>query len=232
MANHPKNTQDGSVAPSSLTSSEFLGAVESAVRENPLSAALIGMGALWLFTGGNTTPIFGTGSHQSDFRSPRSAIETTGHAVRSVAGAVGSSLSAVAGSVADTVHNASSHVNETVHGLGDAAAKAAHDTAVATHGLASGTASHAASHYLHDSGGKMGSALQREISHVFHEQPFILGLLGLAIGAGIASSLPTTEAEQQVMGETSGLVEERVSSATAKFKDLANTAIEEAKAQV
>jgi hypothetical protein len=55
--------------------------------------------------------------------------------------------------------------------------------------------------------------------------------MGLAIGAGIASSIPTTEAEKKVFGETSDFIRDTVTEKAAHVKDMADAALQEAKAQ-
>jgi len=40
---------------------DFFDSLQDAVRENPISAALIGMGVLWMFMGGSKTSLFGGG---------------------------------------------------------------------------------------------------------------------------------------------------------------------------
>ena len=37
---------------SSTQSGDFFGGLQNAIRENPVSAALVGMGVLWMFSGG------------------------------------------------------------------------------------------------------------------------------------------------------------------------------------
>jgi hypothetical protein len=55
--------------------------------------------------------------------------------------------------------------------------------------------------------------------------------MGLAIGAAIASSTPTTEAKKKVMGETSDFIRDTVTEKAAQVKDMADAALQEVKAQ-
>jgi hypothetical protein len=80
---------------------------------------------------------------------------------------------------------------------------------------------------LQNTGTKWGTNL----SDLFDRQPLLLGALGLAIGAGIASSIPTTEAEKDVMGETSDFIRDTVTEKVAQVKDVADAALHEAKVQ-
>jgi hypothetical protein len=85
------NGKDGRLgaAPDRHPPGDFVSALQDAVRENPISAALIGMGVLWLFTGGSSTSLFGGGGRKSIFRShsePVSgAVSDVGSSVRRVA---------------------------------------------------------------------------------------------------------------------------------------------------
>ena len=58
------------------TAPDFLGNLTQAMRDSPISAALIGMGALWLIAGGARTSLVGAGG-KSIFASPLAgALET------------------------------------------------------------------------------------------------------------------------------------------------------------
>jgi hypothetical protein len=78
------------------------------------------------------------------------------------------------------------------------------------------------------SGAKLGGALQQNLADLFERQPLFLGALGVAIGAGIASALPATEIEQQLMGEASERIQEKFSQATGAVNEMATAALEEA----
>ena len=58
----------GTAARHAPGSGDFVNALQDAVRENPISAALIGMGALWMFMGGSNTSLFGGAGRKSIFR--------------------------------------------------------------------------------------------------------------------------------------------------------------------
>ena len=45
--------------------------------------------------------------------------------------------------------------------------------------------------------------MRSNLSDIFRAQPLVLGAIGVAIGAGIAAALPTTEVEADYVGETS-----------------------------
>jgi hypothetical protein len=45
-------------------------------------------------------------------------------------------------------------------------------------------------HAMQETGTKWGSTVQQSIGELFERQPLLLGALGIAIGAGIAASIP------------------------------------------
>jgi hypothetical protein len=59
---------------------------------------------------------------------------------------------------------------------------------------------------------------------LFDRQPLALGAIGLAIGAAVAASLPTTRLEEDLLGETSDALRDRAQAAV-------DTAAKEARRQ-
>jgi len=209
--------------PSHLTGPDVLGLVENAVRENPLSAALIGMGALWLFMGGSSISLFGNGQRRSVFGALQQGAEATAHAVQSGVSAAGCSVS-----------HAASSVTHAARQIGDAAAQTVQGAAASAGDIASRSADAVttAAQKLERKGEKWGGALQQNIETLFTQQPLTLGIVGIAIGAGIAVSLPTTEAEQTLMGEASDLVQNQLSGVAGQVKELASSAVEDIKGRL
>jgi hypothetical protein len=53
-----------------------------------------------------------------------------------------------------------------------------------------------------ETGADLFSSARSSLTDLFNEQPLMLGAIGIAIGAGIAASLPTTQIESEYFGET------------------------------
>jgi hypothetical protein len=70
-----------------------------------------------------------------------------------------------------------------------------------------------------DSGGQIASGLKQTLSHLFEQQPLALAAVGLAIGAGIAAAIPTSDVEHEIMGESSEDLASFVSDRTKEVKD-------------
>ena len=170
--------------------SGFVRDLGEAMRRNPLSAALIGMGALWLFTGGRTVERTGEFARRSGFdRTPDAANDAFTSArstVKSGVDAIGERVT----SATDTLRDGS------VSAL-DSATRAGRDYA------------DTASDYVRSmprAGAEMFGTVRSSLNDVFTAQPLALGAIGLAIGAGIAAALPSSEVEAAYLGETSDTV--------------------------
>jgi hypothetical protein len=218
-------------------SGNFVHALKDSVRENPISAALIGMGVLWMFMGGSNTSLFGGGGRKSVFRTAAQGADQMADTVRGTASSIGSSVGQAASRGASDLRRASSAVGETASrtaGQATDTVASAYDTTANAASRAAETISNAtttAAQAVQETGTRWSSTVQQNIAHLFERQPLLLGAVGLAMGAGIAASIPTTEAENKVMGEASDLVRETVTKKATQVKDMADAALQEAKAQ-
>jgi ElaB/YqjD/DUF883 family membrane-anchored ribosome-binding protein len=108
---------------------------------------------------------------------------------------------------------------ERAHELGARAREGAHDIGARAHemgervqemGRRAGGAASEAGHGIQDAAHQVSDAARRgarraadEYQHLLREQPLLLGILGLGIGAALGSVLPRTDIEDEVMGEYS-----------------------------
>ena len=235
---------DGAAAAHGRGSGDFVNSLQDAVRENPISAALIGMGVLWMFMGGSNTSLFGGGGRKSIFRGVGQGAEEAVSVGRDTAARIGSSVGHAADAAAETVSHVAGGVREasaTIAEHGSRTAGQAADAVASAYDATTNAASRAAdtlsnaatsaAHAMQETGTKWGSTLQQNIGELFERQPLLLGAVGIAIGAGIAASIPATEAENKVMGGASDFVREAVSEKAAQVKEMADAAVHEAKAQ-
>jgi len=65
--------------------------------------------------------------------------------------------------------------------------------------------------------------LRDNLSETFCQQPLALGVLGLAVGAAVAASMPVTETENEYLGETSDLVQAKAGKV---FEEKSQQAVE------
>ena len=199
--------------------SDFIQDLNEAVRKNPLSAALIGMGVLWLFTGSRpvgTARYFVRNASLDRFPDAAgNAFDAARSTLRSGADAIGERAGSVKGAVRDSAIDAF-----------DSARRYA-DTASEYVTSVPGT------------GAEIFDTVRSNLSDVFRAQPLALGALGLAIGAGIAAALPATELEADYLGETSDTVKakaaefaaEQTERATRVAGNVVEAATEEARKQ-
>jgi sulfur transfer complex TusBCD TusB component (DsrH family) len=179
----------------------FLDNLREAVRENPLAAALIGGGALWLLMGNER--LKSAASSVSAATAPLADIGARN--LRSAAPKFTNSPP----TAPDMDDGSSQHVRETLH---DATSAAVSDTAAAIKDRFEEGSTKARENI-----GKLGDALPRKetfalvqssLSNLLERQPLLLGAMGLAIGAAVAGAFQTSDLENDLMGKLSGRVKE------------------------
>ena len=187
--------------------SSFVRDLGEAARQNPLSAALIGMGVLWLFTGGRTVGGAQEFVRRSGFdRIPdvaNDAFEAARTMVKSGTEAIGERVVSATGALRDD-------------GVGalDSGTRVGRDYA--------DTASEYVSS-MPGAGAEMFYTVRSNLTDVFRAQPLALGAIGLAIGAGIAAALPPSEVEATYLGETSDTVKAKAAEFAAEKTARATT---------
>jgi hypothetical protein len=210
--------------------SDFVRDLGDAARKNPISAALIGMGVVWLFTGGRTAERVGDLVRGAGFdRIPDAAgnaLDAARSTLRSGSESVGKGVS----SATETLRDAGTAGLDRVARAGSGVARAGSEAAGAAYDYAQN---------IPDAGGALFSTARENLSELFRAQPLALGAVGLAIGAGIAAALPATDLEAEYFGEASDNFKEQaadfasgqVSRATAVAEDVVTAVSDEARNQ-
>jgi hypothetical protein len=165
----------------------FVRDLSEAARSNPISAALIGMGAVWLFA---------SRSRHGEELFRRSGIGRLPDAARDAWEGTRQTLRSEG--LRETARDARSVVHDGAEQVVDA-----------TKRLARATADYADE--LPERAGSLFEDVRDNLGDLFRSQPLAIGAVGLAIGAAIAASLPTTETEAEYLGETSDFVKEKAS---------------------
>lgn len=195
-----------------MSNSNFVNDLQDAIRQNPVSAALVGMGVLWMFTGGNrisaAAALF-----------PAAAKSIAGNAAEGLARSADAAASA-----GNQVRSASERIVEGVRDTATQAVSAVGDAASGTFDTVKGAVPDIkrAARTQAETGG-VGGVLQNNLKETFERQPLLLGAIGLAIGAGMAAAVPPTELERDFAGDTAAKV-------TADAKEFAGTQVDKAKA--
>jgi hypothetical protein len=186
--------------------------LNDAIRENPLAAGLIGAGLVWMLFGSKglgTVAGFAKDAAADTVSAVSAAGGATADGMRTAGKAAASAARGAASTVADGVASIVPDIEapDTAQ-WSDAAANAA---SALSEGLQSAAAV----------GGEYGQVLKSRLSDSLERQPLLLGAIGLAIGAGIASTFATTDAEKEWIGERGAQARAAVQSALNEAKDRA-----------
>jgi hypothetical protein len=205
---------------SNTQTGDFVNGLQDAIRQNPVSAALIGMGVLWMFTGGAKI------TAAAALLSPAARATATGiggglQASANAAGAATEGLRSAASRAVDTVRDTVADVAATV---GNTASQA-YDSAT---GAVTDSASAITDNFRDGTGAATGlaSTLQGNLKDTFERQPLLLGAIGLALGAGMAASVPSTQLETEYAGEAAEKVTAQVNEFATAQVDRVSAAAE------
>jgi hypothetical protein len=168
--------------------SDFIQDLGDAVRKNPLSAALIGMGVLWLFSGSRPVQRAGDFVRNTGLDRIPDAADAFGERVTSAGGAMRE------GAV-DAFDNAARYGRDYANTASEYVAS------------------------IPETGAEIFDTARSNLSNVFKAQPLALGAIGIAIGAGIAATLPATRLETDYLGETSDSVKAKAAEFAAEQTD-------------
>lgn len=180
----------------------------TACRDNPLAAALIGGGALWLLIGGDR-------------------LKNAAGTVTSAAAPLADLGARAQRSAASTWDDAYGSARDRVSRMQDQASRGINETMRNTHAAASDAMSGAAETMSErfDEGvagaremfDRLGRALPRKetfaqaqssLSDLLERQPLVLGAVGLAIGAAVAGAIAKTDIEDEWVGNLSDRLKE------------------------
>lgn len=166
--------------------------LNDAIRDNPLAAGLIGAGVAWMLFGGKGFATLGGLAKDAAGGTASAAVAAGGAATAGLRSAGKAAVSAARGAGSVLADSAASIVPDI--DLPDA--KQAGDAAADTASMVGDRLKIVAS-----SGTEYGAVLKSRLSEGLERQPLLLGVLGLAIGAGIASTFATTQVESEWIGE-------------------------------
>lgn len=210
---------------------DLVSSFTQAVRENPVSAALIGMGALWLFMGGGNMTLFGGRGRSSLVGSVAHGAGSVAHGASDMARGTAHAMSRMGSSLAAGVSSTASGFAEAV---GDTASRMGGYVGSTLHGVDAQSAYRNPNFEGIDTGSGLRSTMGSSVSgmfgslrDMFERHPVALGVAGLALGAAVAASLPITETERDMLGKANETVRSKLGQAAEQAKDMAVAAAEE-----
>lgn len=185
------------------------------IKQNPLPAALVGIGLGWLWMNRRTPPPAryyapGTAGYQDwgayggRARLYQRDQVTPVDRARDKAGRVGDAASDMATQVQDTAGRLADQAGETASNLADRAQATAgdlSDQAQETMGNLAGGAQYQA------------QRLEDRFQRAMRENPLAVGAAALALGAAVGLAVPETRREDQLMGEARDTVVEKAQTA-------------------
>ena len=181
----------------------FMDGLTAAARENPLAAALIGGGALWLLIGSDK--LKNAAGSVTSAAAP--LADLGGRAQKSAFSSWEDSYGSMRNRASQMQDEASRGIHETVRNAGTAASDAMSGAAeTVSERLDEGIAG---AREMFD---RVGEALPRKetlrraqssLSDLLERQPLVLGAVGLAIGATVAGALAKSSLEDGWVGELS-----------------------------
>jgi uncharacterized protein YjbJ (UPF0337 family) len=211
----------------------FIDDLNGAVRDNPLAAAAIGAGMLWMFFGRSRMSALGKvpAAAGAAASAVGSAAQSGASAVSEAIGATGSRaanvVSGMAENASSAVRNVADAVSDTMKSGSDVLNKAAGSLseAVATAFDGSTDTLKADADRAAARGQQIAGTLKEKLSGAIEREPLILGAIGLAIGAGIASAFPPSTAEQELMGKSGAAVKNKIGTLVDDTKQVARDVV-------
>ncbi|CAN5719374.1 hypothetical protein BH09MYX1_BH09MYX1_00390 [soil metagenome] len=210
------------------TMSKARDTVVDTIRQNPIPAAMIGVGLVWMVmnrSGGNNARQIGV--RQRDTGGTRNLIGRATNAARHA-------FEGAEHTVSDVAHDARDAIVGAGNAVGSRVGQAAHATADLAQSAGRG-----ASELAHDAGERaVGLArqvpeqamrLEHQAEETFFANPLAVGAVVLGVGAVIGLALPHSSIEDDFMGEARDDLFERaqgaVSSAAGAVHDLGEKAV-------
>ncbi len=193
------------------------------IRENPIPAALVGIGLGWLFMNGGRRPTRYSGrgvprtlpssgsypANQYGYTSSQQVRYGTGYPTGNTgyqqhdAGVVEQGQQVIGKAVdrvQDTAGNVADRVQETASNVADRVQETASNVADRASNLVDSAQSTASE--LADEAQYQARRVEDRFRRTLHENPLAVGAVALAVGAAVGLAIPETRAEHQLMGET------------------------------
>lgn len=211
--------------------SEFGANLATSVKHNPMPSLLVAVGLGWLMMSDKSNSSSNNISYSMTSDSMSTGASSQADLISGKAHELGSRVNTAA-------HQSMDKLRQTATGVRDQASSLIHSAGDATQRV-SATLREKSNQLSYMARDKASRATE-SYNSLIKEQPLVLGALGIAIGALIGASLPRTQSEDQLLGETSDQVigkikeagQEQLSKAQTVAKRVAETAQTELQQQL
>ena len=216
------------------------------VRENPIPAALAGIGIAWLLmnrrTPRNRTEYRGTlnGPAERGMRQLAGRVSHVAHDVRDQAGdlmhQVGNKADSLAHRAQGQVSDIAGQAGQLAHRVQDQAGEYVGQAGQLAHRVQdqAGQLAHRVQdqagemvHYAQDHSRQMVQQTRRTIQSTFEENPLAIGAVALAMGTAIGLALPRTELEDEWLGDARDQLMDKVGEVAHESLGQAKQAVEQ-----
>lgn len=190
----------------SATGATFLHDLQNAAQQNPIPAALIGIGIAWLFAGSSPQNVSNSIRRAAAFDPPRSS---RAESLSRMSEEANSRWSSGVKSAAEGLNSATNFVRDRGEQAVEGLSQVSKDYTDSVSEFAK---------RLPDTGEVFENA-RSTLADLFQKQPLALGAVGVAIGASIAASFAKTDVEADHFGSASDALKEKATSFVARQAD-------------
>ena len=195
--------------------SDFISGLTEAARANPLAAALIGGGALWLLVGNQRLKdmagaMMDTAKPLADIDLPdvRPKAASLSEKARDTGAAMAEQSGSAAQSIKDGISSAAGTMKD---GIATTVGQAGDMVRAVPNPVPSMK--------------KVYGPAQSALSELLDKQPLVLGAVGVAIGAAVAGAFPLTTVENQWAGPSSDNVKAEVQTRATAVSEKARSSV-------
>lgn len=179
--------------------------VKAYVRDNPLQAAAIAVGAaypVWRLMGAMPAPILLIGAGLAMARrgtasASWSGSRATGNGTADMMSSLKEKASGLTAQVSEAAHDTMDSLRSTVSDTAGRTAETLSGTYEATRQVAADTL-----HQVSDRASQRYARTSEQVSDMIERHPLLVGGVAFAVGSIVAAAVPVTRPESRIMGET------------------------------
>lgn len=202
----PKEMFDEATKMMSGASNKVLTTAVEQLRENPIPIALIGLGVAWLAI--SQTRRSSVGGYEASGYYPTYEGYDEDEGLRAK---VKAKADAAKAKLSETAERAKAKLADAQHSAADGVSN--------VRGKAGEYA-----HLAQDKAGEYSRAARQRFDQTLDSEPLVIGAIGLAVGAAIGASLPSTPVERRYIGPARAKVADRAKASLDEVKTVAERA--------